>query len=132
MKVKFFKFLSVFSRKKEYTLNRVRDQITVKEGNETLQLYVDFDPNTIVHRIQKAQKTLLNIKPDSEREERIQAAKALAVAIFGEEQTQQLFDFYHDDENCVVTICGMYFSDQKHGLGKKITQAQKKNKNAII
>lgn len=118
--------------KKVYSLNRVRDKITVKEGNETIQLYVDCDPNTIVHRIQKAQKTLLNIKPDSNREERIQAAKEFSVSIFGEEQTQQLFDFYHGDENCVVTICGMYFSDQKNGLGKKITQAQKRNRNAIV
>lgn len=126
MKVRFFK------RNKEYTLNRVRDKITVKEGTETLQLFVDCDPGTIIHRIQKAQKALLNIKPESDREERIQAAREFSEALFGEEQTQELFSFYHGDENCVVTICGMYFGDPKNGLGKKITKAQKRNKNAIV
>ena len=59
------------------------------------------------------------------------AAREFSVAIFGEEQTEQLFDFYHGDENCVVTICGMYFGDPKNGLGKKITKAQKKNRAVI-
>lgn len=124
MKVKFFK--------KEYSLNRVRDHITIKEGNDALPLYVDCDPGTIVYRIQKAQKVLTEIKPESTREERIKAAREFSVAIFGEEQTEQLFDFYHGDENCVLTICGMYFGDQKNGLGKKITKAQKKNRHAIV
>ena len=117
--------------KKEYTLNRVRDHITIREGKDTLPLYVDCDPGTIVYRIQKAQKTLTEIKPESTREDRIKAANEFAVAIFGEEQAQQIFDFYHGDENCVVTICGMYFGDPKNGLGKKITKAQKKNRAAI-
>lgn len=117
--------------KKEYTLNRVRDHVTFKEGNDTISLYVDCDPGTIVYRIQKAQKTLTEIKPESTREDRIRAAREFSSSLFGEEQTQQLFDFYHGDENCVVTICGMYFGDPRNGLGKKITKAQKKNRAVI-
>lgn len=113
---------------KEYTLNRVRDKITVKEGNEVLSLYVDCDAATIIIKLQKANKALLDIKPEADRETRIRAARELAVAMFGEEQAEQLFEFYHNDENCVVTICGMYFSDPVNGLNKKITKAQKKRK----
>ena len=114
--------------RKEYTLNRVRDKITVKEGNEVLPLYVDCDAATIIIKLQKANKALLDIKPEADRETRIRAARELAVAMFGEEQAEQLFEFYHNDENCVVTICGMYFGDPVHGLNKKITKAQKKRK----
>lgn len=125
MKVKNL-FRKLFQR--EYTLNRVRDKITVKEGNEVLPLYVDCDAATIIIKLQKANKALLDIKPEADRETRIRAARELAVAMFGEEQAEQLFEFYHNDENCVVTICGMYFSDPVNGLNKKITKAQKKRK----
>lgn len=125
MKVKNL-FRKLFQR--EYTLNRVRDKITVKEGNEVLPMYVDCDAATIIIKLQKANKALLDIKPEADRETRIRAARELAVAMFGEEQAEQLFEFYHNDENCVVTICGMYFSDPVNGLNKKITKAQKKRK----
>lgn len=118
--------------RKAYTLNHVRDRITVKEGNETIELQVDCDPRIIIHRIQKAQETLLTINDKSSLEDRIKATTEFSDAIFGKDQTKKLFDFYHGDDNCVIAICGMYFKDQKNGLGKKITKAQKRLKHATL
>lgn len=118
----------MFKKVKTYTLNRVRDQVTFREGNEEITLHVDADANAIVRRIQQAQEKLQAIKADSTREDRRDAAIALSQAMFGDDQTDRLFEFYHDDENSVVTICGMYFADPKNGLGKKITATQKKRR----
>ena len=107
------------------TLNRVRDKITVKEGNEELTLRVDKDPRVIAIELKTAQKALSEIKDDSTAVSRIQAAKSLSEAMFGAEQTKSLFRFYSDDPGCVVTICGMYFEKR---LAKKIARAQMKQK----
>ena len=115
-------------RSHEISLHRVRDRITVREGDETLTLCVDSDANSIISRLQKAQKVLSAIDGESTDEDRRQAARGLSESIFGTKQTDELFAFYNQDANCVVTICGMYFSDPKNGLGKKITRAQKKSK----
>lgn len=112
----------------EISLNRVRDSITVREGNETLNLRVDSDANSIITRIMDAQKALVAIDGESTDEDRIRAARDFSVAIFGPEQTEELFAFYNQDASCVVTICGMYFGDPKNGLCRKITKAQKKIK----
>ena len=113
---------------KEISLNRVRDSITIREGDEKLKLYVDSDANGIIRRIQAAQEALSAITDESMDTEREEAAKRLSDAIFGEEQTKKLVDFYHGDYGCVITICGIYFGDYKNGLGKKITKAQKRNR----
>lgn len=109
-------------------MNRVRDSIVIREGNETITLNVDSDANSLMMRLQKAQKELAGVNEDPSEEHRIQAAHSLAVAMFGTEQAEKLFEFYHGNAGCVVTICGMYFGDKKNGLGKKITKAQKKTK----
>ena len=113
---------------KEITLNRVRDRITVREGNETIELYVDSDANTLIRRLQAAQKALTEIDEETSEAERKKAAEGLSVAIFGQEQTEKLLDFYHGDYGCVVSICGMYFGDHKRGLAKKITKVQMRGK----
>lgn len=114
--------------RKELTLNRVRDHVTFKEGNDTLPLVVDCDANTIISRLLEAKKGLDGITGESTAEEREAAARAFSEAIFGKEQTQKIFEFYSNDPGCVVTICGMYFGDAKNGLGKKITKVQKHTK----
>lgn len=114
-------------RPKEYSLNRVRDNITIKEGEETLDLYVDCDAATIIPKLINARRKVSEVRTDSTEEEQKEAAQALSCAMFGEDQTKKLIDFYHGDFGAVVTICGMYFSS-KHGLGEKITKAQKKFK----
>lgn len=114
--------------KRVYTLNRVRDSITVREGNEEIKLYVDSDSNSLMTKLLAAQKRLMSITGETSAEELKQTARALSEAMFGAQQTDQLFAFYHGDENCVVQICSMYFSDSKNGLGKKIAKTQKKSR----
>ena len=110
-------------RRKVISLHRVRDRITIKEGSDELDLYVDTDATTLVHKLKDIKQKL----EDAETEEdRRAAAEEFSGAIFGAEQTRRLFDFYHDDYRCVITICGMYFSSPEYGLAKKITKAQKK------
>ena len=113
---------------KEISLNRVRDSITIREGNETLTLRVDSDAKVIISRLNKAQKELKSMDEQTTDEERRKAAHELAEAMFGAKQSEELFDFYNQDTSCVVAICGLYFGDPKHGLGKKITKAQIKRK----
>ena len=105
------------------TLNRVRDHIVVREGNDELPLKVDSDARSIITRLQKAQKTLSAINDGATDKQKDEAAIGLAEAIFGKEQAEELMTFYGYDAGCVVTVCGMYFEKR---LGKKITAAQKK------
>ena len=107
------------------TLNRVRDHIIIKEGNDQLKLTVDQDPRVIAVSLKAANETLGKITVDASTFDRIQAAKGLSEAIFGKEQTKNLFRFYGDDPGCVVTICGMYFEKR---LAKKIIKAQKRSR----
>ena len=107
------------------TLNRVRDHIIIKEGNDQLKLTVDQDPRVIAVSLKAANETLGKITVDASTFDRIQAAKGLSEAIFGKEQTKSLFRFYGDDPGCVVTICGMYFEKR---LSKKIIKAQKRSR----
>lgn len=115
-------------RRKELTLNRVRDHITIREGNDTLNLMVDSNANMLIRGVRTAQKTLQRLQEENNEELKETAAKQLSEAIFGKEQAGQLLDFYNGNFECVITICGMYFGDHKNGLGKKITKAQKKSR----
>lgn len=114
-------------RRNIYTLNRVRDNIIIREGSEELPLYVDCDAATIIPNLISARQKVENITQETPKEEQEIAARALSCAMFGKEQTNKLVEFYHGDFGCVVTICGMYFSN-KNGLGNKITKAQKRFK----
>lgn len=113
---------------KVITLNRVRDSVTFREGNEEIRLKVDSEVNGLMKRIISAEKKIMAITAETARPEKTEAAREFAVAIFGEEQAEKIFEFYNGNEECVITICGMYFSDKKHGLCRKITKAQKKLK----
>ena len=112
----------------EISLNRVRDTVTIREGDERIVLRVDSDARSIINRLNRAQKILSAMDENTTDDERIQAAHDLAEAMFGAEQTKELFAFYNYDAACVVAICGKYFGDPEHGLGKKITKVQKKRK----
>lgn len=108
------------------TLNRVRDKITVKEGNEKIILSVDSDARVITTKIRRAQELLVQAnKPETTEEERAAAAIEFSRAIFGADQTDELYKFYNWDYSCVITICGIYFEKR---LRKKIAAAQKKIK----
>lgn len=114
--------------RRELTLHRVRDHITIREGNDTISLTVDSDPNMLIRGVRTAQKTLQRLQDEDLDDLKKIAAEQLSTAIFGDKQAKQLLDFYNGNYECVITICGMYFGDHKNGLGKKITKAQKKNR----
>ena len=105
------------------SLGRVRDRVQFKEADELLVLVVDGDAARMVRALTEAQKTLNSIKGGSTDEERLQAARQFAEAIFGKEQAEKLIQFYRNDAICVIEACGQYFGG---GLAKKITVAQKK------
>jgi hypothetical protein len=95
------------------------------EGTDTLTLKVNGDPRRIVAGLTEAQKMLSAINDDSAPEDVVKAGKFFGSVIFGEEQTEKLFEFYHGDAGCVINICGQYFSEQ---LKKLIIKAQKRAK----
>ena len=114
--------------KRALSLNRVRDKITIREGKETLTLYVDSDANMLIHGIRVANEKLEKLQKVDSEDDKKAAAMGMARAMFGIEQADKLLEFYHGNYGCVITICGMYFGDKKYGLGKKITKAQKRNR----
>ena len=112
-------------RKKDLSLGRVYDTITIREGNDRLVLHVNNDPNRIVIGLNEAQKRLKMIDKDTSNEDRAEIARFFSSVIFGDEQTQKIFDFYYGDAMCVISIASKYFTER---LAKKITEAQKKAK----
>lgn len=113
----------MFRRKYEITLNRVHDKITVREGEERLELTVDEDPGRIISGLNKAQKMLQNITEETPEDERKRAALFFAETLFGSTQAEKLMAFYQADALAVISICGNYFRER---LSKLIVKAQKK------
>ena len=110
---------------KAYTmsLNRVHDPLRIKEGNESIILYVNADPRRIVAGLNGVQARLQSIKEDTPEEERLEDAMNFAGVIFGEDQAKKLAEFYHDDYGCIISVCSRYFNNR---LASLITKAQKK------
>ena len=111
--------------KYKLTLNRVYDNIVIKEAGEKLYLTVNGDAMRMVAGLNRAQAKLLELKDDSDDETVKEAAEYFASVIFGNEQAKKLMDFYADDPGCVIAVCGQYFSKR---LAGKIAKAQKKVK----
>ena len=109
--------------KNTLSLGRVYDTITISENGSKLQLHVNADPSRLVVGLSQAQKRLQTINEETTEEERADISRFFSTVIFGEEQTESLFNFYYGDPSCVVAVCGKYFADR---LGKLITKAQKK------
>lgn len=110
-------------KRNEITLNRVYDTVSVREGGNKLTLHVNADANRLVVGLSQAQKRLQTITEETTDEERKNIALYFSNVIFGEEQTQALFDYYYGDASCVISVCGKYFANR---LGKLITKAQKR------
>lgn len=108
--------------KKEINPYSVSDKVTFRNVDRTLTLFVRDDAAALVSRLTKAQERLSQITQEANDEERYNAARFFAQAIFGPEQGDQLFGFY-GEPLAVINVCGIYF---KQRLGKKITKAQKK------
>lgn len=108
------------------SLNRVHDNVLIREGDEQLRLRVDGDPARMFAGLMQAQKMLQAIDPEhGAPEETDAAALFFAGAIFGKAQAEQLAEFYHGDAGCIINVCGKYFEGR---LAKLITKAQKKTK----
>lgn len=108
--------------RKDITPYSVEDKVTFRNVDKTLTLYVRGDAASFVVGLKKAQEKLTEITDDSDECERVNTARFFARTLFGEEQGDQLVDFYNEPLS-VITVCGMYFKDR---LAKKITKAQKK------
>ena len=115
----------LFRKKNEITLNRVHDEIVIREGEERLKLTVNGDSMRIVAGINKAQQKMTALNEESKDEEIKDAAEYFASVIFGKEQAEKLMAFYADDPGCVITVCGRYFGER---LADKIAKVQKKLK----
>lgn len=115
----------LFKKEYEMTLNRVHDNVVIREGDETLKLTVNGDSMRIVAGLNKAQQKIKDLSDDSTDEQVKECAEYFAAVIFGKEQAAKLMAFYADDPACVISVCGRYFKDR---LAWKITQVQKKMK----
>lgn len=107
------------------SLGRVRDEIEVIEGDESLKLHVNSDPQRMVAGLSLVQTRLQAVTEETTPEEIHETALKFAEVIFGKEQALALSDFYHGDAGCMISICSKYFADRLRG---KITKAQKKHK----
>ena len=108
--------------KKEINPYSVSDKAVFRNVDKTLTLYVRADAASLVVGLNKTKEQLKGLSDDSDECERMNAARFFARSIFGEEQGDQLVDFYNDPL-AIISACGMYFDKQ---LKKKITKAQKK------
>ena len=108
--------------KKEINPYSVSDKAVFRNVDKTLTLFVRADATSLVVGLNKAKDQLKSLNDESDECERMNAARFFARSIFGEEQGDQLVDFYNDPL-AIITACGMYFDKQ---LKNKITKAQKK------
>lgn len=104
--------------KKEINPYTVTDTAVFRNGNRKLRLSVRSDAPKMMISLKKAQEVLSAAKPDGYME----AARYFASSIFGEEQAQELMEFY-GEPGAVISACGMYFDRRLKDL---ITKAQKK------
>ena len=117
----------LFRKGYSVTLNMVHDNITIREGDETLKLCVNGDAMRMVAGLNKAQAKMKGVTEETPDEDVKEVAEYFAAVIFGKEQAAKLMAFYAEDPGCVITVCGRYFSER---LAGKITEAQKRMKNA--
>ena len=108
--------------RKEINPYQVSDKVTFRNVDKTLTLFVRSSAANLASGLKASQKAMKELNEDSSEFERLNAARIFARAIFGEEQGDQLVDFYNDPL-AIVSVLGMYFEQR---LGKKITKAQKK------
>ena len=105
------------------SLNRVHDRVRIVEGDEKLELRVDADPMRMVAGLSEAQRRLRELTEESDEAAQKETALYFARAIFGDGQAGALWDFYHGDAACVISVCGRYFTDR---LAKLIDKAQRR------
>lgn len=100
----------------------VSDKVTFQNVDKELTLYVKTSAGSIVMGLNQATEKIKELTNDSDECQKINAARFFASVIFGEEQADQLIDFYNDPM-AVISAIGLYFNQQ---LKHKITKAQKR------
>ena len=106
-------------RKREINPYSVSDKAVFRNVDETLTLYVRADAAALVVNLKKAQDYLSTLTDESTEDEKLKGARMMAQALFGNEQAEELLEFYRDPLT-VITACGIYFVT----LAPKIAKAQ--------
>jgi ABC-type hemin transport system substrate-binding protein len=109
------------------TLNRVHDDVEIREGGDSLILHVEADPDRVVAGLNERSRRMKTLTNDSTEDDFTEAARFFASVIFGAEQAEKLLEFYHKDANCVMRACSEYFTRR---LSHMITDIQKKRRKA--
>jgi len=109
--------------RKAITLNRVRDHVKIREGSDSIDLFVDADPYRMVTGLNAAMDKMKAVDKDADAETVKEVAMYFAGVIYGDEQAEKLLDFYAGQAECVVGVCGQYLAQR---LAKLIEKAQKK------
>lgn len=107
--------------RKEINPYTVTGKAVFRNMDKTLTLVVKSDAPTLMVNLRKAEEIMEKVNRNSSEEEKREAARFFAWAVFGEE-SDRLMDFYNDPA-AVISAVGMYFRNQ---LRHKITKAQKK------
>lgn len=113
MKVRFRKEINPFE---------ISGKVVFRNVDRRLVLFVRSDAPSMMAGLKKAETKLERITIESSQEERMEAVRCLAEAMFGKDQAQELIDFYREPI-AIITACRMYFDKQ---LKQKIVAAQKK------
>lgn len=111
----------MFFKKREVNPYPISDKAIFRNVDKTLTLFVRANPFTLVSNLRKANELCGKLTDESPDGEKLVAARALAAAIFGYAQADQLVEFY-EDPLTVINACGQYFDILK----PKIEKAQKK------
>ena len=108
--------------KKEINPYSVSDKVTFRNVDKSLTLFVRDNATNLIVNLKKANDKLSELTDDSDECQRVNASRMFAKAVFGEEQANELVDFYNDPL-AVVSAVGQYFDMR---LKKLITKAQKR------
>ena len=107
--------------KKEINPYSVSDKAVFRNVDKTITVYVRSSAPVLMSNLKQVPEKLEKVSDKSSQEEKTEAARFFARAIFGEDG-DKLVEFYNDP-GAVISAVGMYFDQQ---LKYKITKAQKK------
>lgn len=105
------------------TTNRVKDKVAFVEGSDRLVLTVDVDPLGIIDEMQRIIADLKALSDDSTDDDYLRIAKSMAGHMFGDKQTEQLWDFYDHNPKQFFNIVSRYYIERLNGL---VVEKQKK------
>jgi hypothetical protein len=114
-----------FRREFEISMNRVKDTVVIREGNERLTLNVNADAQRLFAGLNASYERMKNISETTEESEIREIATYFSGVIFGKDQAEKLSEFYANDAAAIIAVCGRYFRDRLAGL---IADVQKRMK----